>query len=446
MLTKDLVRYHIENGHIVPQFIEPTDAALLAIAEQLIAVFEDSLGKPRNAVLEESKEIVDAASGILVVKRGLEKLLLDRTEFDTAPNEELIAFREKLFTETSRLLSGEAFEDDAAYRRRVEEIARVESEPTGPEELRARLYADLPSCQPVVAFKTLSPERLLHRYNCAQVQGLLLHCNTLTLRLADSMTAELRQLFKYLRFHQLLSTIQKESGPGASRPGAFFDGALRPGGFSEEASRPGGLSYGEEKAFYQITVDGPLNLFYKTKRYGMNLANFFVAVLHQPEWELMAEIRLRHQPTYRLRLDESCGIKPISQQFLAYIPEDIQLFQTMLHNKTDAWRVTPGSHFLPLIGDFYCFPDYALVHQSGVEAAIELFHPWHQGHLIARLNTLAEHPAATNLILGVSTELSKQPMLAAALEASAYFSAFGFTFRSVPTMGALLPILDSLVG
>ena len=426
MLTKDLVRYHIENGHIVPQFIETTDAALLAIAEQLIAVFEDSLGKPRNAVLEESKAIIDAASGILVVKRGLEKLLLDRTEFDTAPNEELIAFREKLFTETSRLLAGEAFEDDAAYRRRVEEIARLESETTGPEELRARLYADLPSCQPVVAFKTLSPERLLHRYNCAQVQGLLLHCNTLTLRLADSMMAELRQLFKYLRFHQLLSTIQKESGPGASSPG--------------------GLAYGEEKAFYQITVDGPLNLFYKTKRYGMNLANFFVAVLHQPEWELMAEIRLRHQPTYRLRLDESCGIKPISQQFLAYIPEDIQLFQTMLHNKTDAWRVTPGSHFLPLMGDFYCFPDYALVHQSGVEAAIELFHPWHQGHLIARLNTLAEHPAATNLILGVSTELSKQPMLAAALEASAYFSAFGFTFRSVPTMGALLPILESLVG
>lgn len=421
MLTKDLVRYHIENGHIVPQFIEPTDAALLAIAEQLIAVFEDSPGKPRNAVLEESKDIIDAAPGILVVKRGLEKLLLDRTEFDTAPNEALIAFREKLFTETSRLLSGEAFEDDAAYRRRVEEIARSESAPTGPEELSTKLYADLPSCQPVVAFKTLSPERLLHRYNCAQVQGLLLHCNTLTLRLADSMTAELRQLFKYLRFHQLLSTIQKESGQG-------------------------GFSDGEEKAFYQITVDGPLNLFYKTKRYGMNLANFFVAVLHQPQWELMAEIQLRHQPTYRLRLDESCGIKPISQQFLAYIPEDIQLFQTMLHNKTDAWRVTPGSHFLPLMGDFYCFPDYALVHQSGVEAAIELFHPWHQGHLIARLNTLAEHPAATNLILGVSTELSKQPMIAAALEASAYFSAFGFTFRSVPTMGALLPILESLVG
>ena len=144
------------------------------------------------------------------------------------------------------------------------------------------------------------------------------------------MTAELRQLFKYLRFNQLLSTIRKE------------------------------------EALYQITVDGPLNLFYKTKRYGMNLANFFLAVLHQPKWELTAEVQFRNRKPSQLSLDESCGIKPISQQFLAYIPEDIQLFQAMLRNKTEDWQIRPGSQFLPLAGDFYCFPDYQLVHKSGV--------------------------------------------------------------------------------
>ena len=262
--------------------------------------------------------------------------------------------------------------------------------------------------QPVLTFNTLSAERLLHRYNAAQVQGLLLHCNTLTLKLADSMTAELRQLFKYLRFNQLLSTIRKE---------------------------------GE---LYEITVDGPLNLFYKTKRYGMNLANFFLAVLHQPKWELAAEIQFRNKRRSRLSLDESCGIKPISQQFLAYIPEDIQLFQKMLENKTEDWQIRPGSQFLPLAGDFYCFPDYQLVHKSGVETAIELFHPWHQGHLIARLNTLAEQKDVS-LILGVSKELEKNPLIAEALETSEYFSQFGFTFRDVPTMRSLLPILNSLV-
>ena len=407
MLTKDLLQYKIQKGKIYPQFIEPTDSELLRIAEQLIDVFETSLNESRAVLLESSKHIIDSTPGAPIVKRGLEKLLLDRTEFDTAPNEELIAFRQELFTETSRLLSQEQFEDYADYQRKVLQITADKS-PMEQTELSTKLYADLPSSQPVLAFNTLSAERLLHRYNTAQVQGLLLHCNTLTLKLADSMTAELRQLFKYLRFNQLLSTIRKE---------------------------------GE---LYEITVDGPLNLFYKTKRYGMNLANFFVAVLHQPKWELTAEIQFRNKRRSRLSLDESCGIKPISQQFLAYIPEDIQLFQKMLENKTDDWQVRPGSQFLPLAGDFYCFPDYQLVHKSGVETAIELFHPWHQGHLIARLNTLAEQKDVS-LILGVSKELEKKPLIAEALEASAYFSQFGFTFRDVPTMRTLLPILNSLV-
>ena len=401
MLTKDLLQYKIQKGQIHPQFIEPTDSELLEIAEQLIAVFETSPNESRAVLLESSKHIIDSTPGAPIIKRGLEKLLLDRTEFDTAPNEELIAFRHKLFTETSRLLSQEQFEDYPDYQQHVQ--AQFDE-----SELGAKLYADLPSSQPVLAFNTLSAERLLHRYNAAQVQGLLLHCNALTLKLADSMTAELRQLFKYLRFNQLLSTIRKE---------------------------------GE---LYQITVDGPLNLFYKTKRYGINLANFFIAVLHQPKWELTGEIQFRNKQRYQLSLDESCGIKPISQQFLAYIPEDIQLFQTMLQNKTDDWQIRPGSQFLPLAGDFYCFPDYQLIHKSGVETAIELFHPWHQGHLIARLNTLTEHPEVS-LILGVSKELEKNPLIADALETSEYFSQFGFTFRDVPTMRTLLPILNSLV-
>ena len=407
MLTKDLLQYKTKNGQILPQFVNPADNQLLAIAEQLIAVFEASPDKPRATLLESTKHIIDSTSGAPIVKRGLEKLLLDRTEFDTTPNEELIAFRQKLFTEASRLLSHETFENYTDYQRKVSGILTDEPTIEG-TELSVKLYADLPSSQPVLTFKTLSAEHLLHRYNTAQVQGLLLHSNSLMLKLADAMTAELRQLFKYLRFNQLLSTIRKE------------------------AER------------YQIIVDGPLNLFYKTKRYGMNLANFFVAVLHQPKWELTVEIQFRNKQSYRLSLNESCGIQPIAQQFLAYIPEDIQLFQTMLRNKTEDWQIRPGSQFIPLPGDRYCFPDYQLVHKSGAETAIELFHPWHQGHLIARLNTLAEQKDVS-LILGVSKELEKKPLIAEALAASEYFSQFGFIFRDVPTIRTLLPILNALV-
>ena len=411
MITKDLLRYKTKDGQIYPQFVKPTDSKLLSVSDQLISIFEASPHTPRATLLETSKHIVDSAPGALIVKRGLEKLLLDRTEFDTAPNEELIAFRQNLFTETSRILSQVQFSDYEEYQQKVSQIAGDISQ-SEKGEIGDRLYADLPNCQPVLSFKTLSAEHLLHRYNTAQVQGLLLHCNSLTLNLSESMTAELRQLFKYLRFNQLLSTIRKEK-------------------------------IGNESCF-QITVDGPLNLFYKTKRYGMNLANFFVAILHQPKWEITAEIQFRNKRSSRLYLNESCGIKPISQQFLAYIPEDIQLFQEMLHNKTDDWQILPGSQFLPLPGDYYCFPDYQLIHTSGIEVWIELFHPWHQGHLLARLNTLAEQ-VTTPLILGVSKELQKQTIIAEAMETSDHFSKLGFTFRNIPTMGSLLPILNSVV-
>ena len=424
MLTKDLLLYKIREGQIYPQFVKPTDSKLLSVSNQLISVFEASPNTQRATLLETSKHLIDSTAGLVIVKRGLEKLLLDRTKFDTAPNEELIAFRQNLFVETSRLLSQDQFSDYEDYQQKVLQIAGDRSQPEN-EDIGERLYADLPNCQPVMSFKTLSAEHLLHRYNAAQVQGLLLHCNSLTLNLIDSMTAELRQLFKYLRFNQLLCTIRHVD--------SHKDLSLQ-----EQKEK-----IGTDECF-QITVDGPLNLFYKTKRYGVNLAKFFIAVLHQPKWEITAEIQFRNKSSCRLFLDESCGIKPISQRFLAYIPEDIQLFQEMLRKKTDDWQIHPGSQFLPLPGDFYCFPDYQLIHTSGIEVWIELFHPWHQGHLLARLNTLAEQ-TETPLILGVSKELQKQSIIAETMETSEHFSKFGFTFRDIPTMNALLPILNSLV-
>ena len=286
MLTKNLLRYKIQSGKIYPQFVSPTDEKLLSVADQLITVFEKSSDKTRSTLLAASKEIIDSSALPLIIKRGFEKLLLDRTEFDTSPNEELITFRHNLFTQTSRLLSQKQFKDYSAYQQRVLEVVDSKSLTDGSagddKTLSEKLYADLPSCQPILSFKTVSPEHLLHRYNTAQVQGLLLHCNALTLNLTDSMTAELRQLFKYLRFHQLLCTIQRVHRSEDTH--------------QQEHDKKKDKTANQN--VFQITVDGPLNLFYKTKRYGMNLANFFVAVLHQPKWELIAEIQMRNKSSF----------------------------------------------------------------------------------------------------------------------------------------------------
>ncbi len=404
MLTKNLILYKISGNEIKPSFVDPADAALLHVAEELLAVFKAAEGQTRTELSDASKPIIDAAPFSAIIARGLEKLLLDRTEFDTAIDEKLIDFRQKLFAQTGELLQKNPGADYPEYCRQIE---RHFQQPA--ETLSADLYADLPEFQRVIKFKSLSPERLLHRYNVAQVQALLLRCSELEIRLGDSGAASLRQLFKYLRFRQLLATIRKDDS------GDFL-----------------------------ITVDGPLSLFYKTQKYGMNLALFFPAVLHQPKWQVTAQIRFKNRWEHTLTIDENSGLQPYAHQFLAYVPEEIRLFQELFKQKVKAWQIEPAGNFVPLAGEFYCFPDFLLTHSSGRKIALELFHPWHASQLTARLQQLetAEKPP---LILGVAKTLLKDPLVAGDVESSPYFARFGFVFREMPTMNKLSPILNTIL-
>ena len=405
MLTKDLVLYTTSGDRVVPKFINPQKESLLDFAGQMLNIFKSAEGKTRAELLEESKLVVDGAPCSAFVARGIQKRLFDRTEFDTAPNEELIQFRRELFTQTSRLLSEFEFSDFNEYKEKVNRTFLK-----SPEGISETLYADLPEYQQVTAFKSLSPERLLHRYNCAQVQGLLIRCNELELTLADSKAASLRQLFKYLRFHQLLATIRKG-----------------------------------ENSNFRITVDGPLNLFYKTQKYGLSLANFFPAVLHQESWQLQANIQINKRHSYHLQLDESSGLQPYSHQFLAYVPQEIEFFQENFCSKAEGWQIAPANSFIPLEGEIYCFPDFTLTHESGKEISLELFHPWHASHLATRLQQL-ENQTEPVLIIGAAKELLKDALIRQTVETSEYFSRFGFVFREMPTVErvkkVLMPVVD----
>jgi len=74
---------------ITPEFINPADPDLLEAAEQLLTIFKSAEGKTRSELSEESKPVIEGAPFEAVIARGLEKLLLDRTDFDTAPDEDL---------------------------------------------------------------------------------------------------------------------------------------------------------------------------------------------------------------------------------------------------------------------------------------------------------------------------------------------------------------------
>ncbi|MGH1363841.1 MAG: DUF790 family protein [Calditrichia bacterium] len=403
MLTKDLIRYKNSKGNISPTFVNPENPNLLKLAGQLVELFKTSTGSSREAVLQRSAAIRENSTVGNLVARGFEKLLMDRLEFDSEAGTELPQFREEILRAGSQLLSSHSDLNLESYTTHLSTQLNLPI-----TIIRQQLYGDLPSQQTVKRIKSITPDKLLQRYNCAQVQGLLIHSSKLEITLPQSRTGSLRQLFKYLRFQQLLASISKtDSG-------------------------------------YKIHIDGPLNLFYQTKKYGLSLAMFFPAVLAQPAWKLEAHIQIGRRKSSRLSIDHTSGLKPYVSRFLDYIPKEIGLLQTAFDTIKSDWKIRAAEDFFPLPGDRYCFPDYEFIHSSGEFYALELFHAWHSTQLIDRLHNL-EQAGEFNLLIGVATKLAKDKQLAPQLEESSYFQQNGFTFREIPSAKKLNKLLKKNV-
>lgn len=414
MLTKDLLCFRTKSGKIQPKFIDTTAPKFLKIAFELTELFSGSVGEERGTLENRSKQVLEGFTVGVMVGRGLEKLLIDRTEFDTESKTEVLELREKVFRNSSALMrkheySG-LYNSDCSEKDILESYRKALAGSIGitSENLSDQLYSDLPPFQKVIKFRKITGEALLHRYNCAQVQGLLLRSEKIKLKLPESSTASLRQLLKYVRFNKLLAKIS----------------------FDHKKSKS-----------IDMQIDGPLSMFLQTQKYGLNLANFFPAVLHQQEWEMDATVRIHKNRTYILQLDQSCGIRSHLRQFLAYVPEEIEKLGLQLAKKLPDWTLSSSNDFVPLSGENMCFPDYLLKHISGKKVPLELFHNWHSAPLLNRLSQLDAQKEAP-LLIGINRSLLKNKDVANKLESSDYFSRFGFLFRDVPTTAMLLPLLE----
>ena len=148
--------FRTNRGKILPKLINPESTKLLEIAEELLAVFSGSVGAVREKLEEATKQVLDGFPGNAVVGRGLEKLLLDRTEFDTEVKTELADLRQKVFFHSSALLKGKGeislrgFEEGVAgdLKNFQSEIAHEIG--ISAADLGRQLYGDLPPFQQVL--------------------------------------------------------------------------------------------------------------------------------------------------------------------------------------------------------------------------------------------------------------------------------------------------------
>ena len=375
MLTKDLLEFRTRKGRVFPKFVAAHSASA-PLADELVARLASAQGESRGTI---ESDLAERAAGHCHprVAKGLVKLLLDRAEF-AEPDPTATDSRKTWLTEAEEVRR--CLPSDASF----EDYERALNAKLPLDDVRSRLYEDLPERRPMIGFKAIDGRRLLARYDLAQVQGLLMYAERIVLVAPDGDTPELRRVLRWMRFCRLVAEVQT-SAEG-----------------------------------WHLTIEGPAAILDGAKKYGLQLASFFLVVPVLERWRIHSEVKLPRRTTLTLELSEDSGLTPGLQGGSGHIPPEMR---TVLDRWSDSdW--TLDAHPAPVsvgVHD-WCVPD--LVARRGEHSvSIELFHAWHQGALPRRLAALEARPNAY-LLIGIDRKLSKKSGVAATAPQCFAFSGF----------------------
>lgn len=345
MLTGKLVRVRHARNRLVPLYLEATDPHWLGVAESLLLAYRDAAGRTRGEIAEELVDVVGEGPRSLV-PQGLAKLCEDRCEFEIASDQPPEALREVVFR-----LAAEQRAESAKSRTPFDRSAVISTAATelklNPEQIERSLFADLKDEQRVLSFDDIAPANLLHRYNVALAQAILLRSTAMQVRIWGETPARFRQLFRAVKFHRLIGTIHES--PGNS---------------------------------YTLKLDGPLSLFASTQKYGLQLALFLPTLLHCTAFDLHADVRWgtdRKEKEFALTGNE--GLKSHTPDFGVYTPPELQQFADSFAAKVKGWTIAMDPHPVSL-GDGVWVPDFQLVNEkSKKQVFVEVFGFWRRGDI-----------------------------------------------------------------
>jgi predicted nuclease of restriction endonuclease-like RecB superfamily len=339
----------------------------------------------------------------LKLTKGLNKIILDRCEFSQAEEHDYPERRKEIFLKAAKLLK-KGFESYEAY---YDEII---TDNNAGRFASGDIFADLPENETLSKFKLIFPRELLERYNCAQVQSLLFNASEMEIKVSASEPAKLRRLFKYLKFFRLLADIERLKTPAKDKTQVM-----------------------------SMSISGPASMFENSRKYGLQLASFFPALCAMDKWQLKADVKLGNK-IYRLNLDESSNLVSHYHNFSAYIPEEVIMFHRLFKEKVDDWQIIGDTPFMKGKKQEVIFPDLNFQNNDGKIIHLELFHRWHRGALLKRLEFCEDNPELP-LLLGVDRSLLKGE-LPDLLENSSYFQKKGFLFRDFPGVSRVKKLLE----
>ena len=358
MLTGNLVRVRSSKQRIIPLYLPRDDPDWLEVAESLLLLFREGVGRTRGEIEAEFAELVGEDPKTLV-HRGLAKVLEDRAEFEVVSDVPPEALREAVFNAA------------AAHRRQIrdagkkttfrrDEVLAAVAAAMGlePGTVAAALFADLKDENRLLSFKDLTAQGLVDRYNVALAQAVLLRSVLATAEIRHEKPPRYRQLFRQLKFHRLLYRVE----------GTMDDG-------------------------YVLQVDGPLSLFSATNKYGLQMALFLPALLLCQDFRLDAELRWgpRREPR-SFHLSSNDGLISHYADVGTYVPAEVGAFLDRFRQVAPAWSVGEAAEVVELGREGVWVPDYRFVHKaSGVDVFVEVVGFWKKSSLERLLKLLPEH-------------------------------------------------------
>jgi len=370
MLTTDLLQTRSEGPYLYPRYIKTDAPRFVSMAEELIAIYASAEGRPRRELTDALERYADDSTDYRI-QRGLAKLLSDDccefTERSIAPSCEI---RQRLFAlarENHPIVLHPDLIHPVTKDELLAEVAREHT--TTSDQIAWALYADLSENHILTRFEAPSPGWLLQRYNVALAQALLYRCIHMKLSVFRNIPSRYKQLFKFIKFYQLMHTIQGDLDSG-----------------------------------YEVLLDGPVSLFRLSQKYGLQLAVFLPALLLCTRWKMEAEIILPDGARRFFPLDESAGLVSHYRDSTMY---DSLLERTFAERFTEIdsdWQIEREVAIINL-KDTVFIPDFAFRHSDGRTALLEIVGFWRPDYLEKKFRKLRKS-GRTDMVVAVSADLN----------------------------------------
>lgn len=363
MLTTDLAMSWRRGERIFPRYLQSDDQRHLQTAADLALIVEQHRGRPRAELERALDEYIGVGTDYKIL-RGLIKLLQDRCEFETVGLKEPEEIRRALFTKTAArhpVISDE-------LRQRLIAEAAIELE-CSPEEVMAGLYADLSGNQRLVAFEELSAAELLERYNLAQAQALLYRCSEMRLWIEPQEPGVTRRIFAEIKAFRLIHAITGDAARG-----------------------------------YEVRLSGPISIFHRSQKYGIQMAVFLPALLLYRCWRMRAEIGTKTGAAFFEMDSNQDRLRShyVAEDAQTQNPQFVKLLEDF-NRLAGEWSARPNQEVIDLGGSAFV-PDVVFTREGAESAHLEMLGYWTPRSLNERLKEFTR-AGFKNYVIAVSEEM-----------------------------------------